>query len=391
MNKYTREQIFTLIRCCLCIGGSIGMVSNCMGIFYSPMSSALGTGVGQVAVISTCISITQGLFGPVFVRLNKRFAIQHLMSAGVLAGILCILALSFTADLRLAYMLAVIIGAGNCCFGFIPGTMLLRSWFGERNGAVNGVMMSFSGVLAALMNPVFSRVITAWGYAAGLRFMALLLAVLTLPSALTLRMKEEPQQIKTGRQYPKREISRSLLILLFVTCIITGTLTGMNTHLSSIALEAGHSLNFGASVVSAAMIANVISKLLLGSLADRMAPIPATRLFVITGAVGTAILFFLRSSEVFALLGACLYGFYFAASTVGIAMMTQAIAKERYSEIYSRITMCNSLAYALSMTAYGFLKDAFSSYSPALLIILCTSAISVTLNILLHRMSTKKA
>ena len=46
------------------------------------------------------------------------------------AGILCILALSFTADLRLAYMLAVIIGAGNCCFGFIPGTMLLRSWFG---------------------------------------------------------------------------------------------------------------------------------------------------------------------------------------------------------------------------------------------------------------------
>ena len=51
MEENNKERTGILLRCCMCIGGAMGMVSNCMGIYFSPLSKALGVGVGRISKI----------------------------------------------------------------------------------------------------------------------------------------------------------------------------------------------------------------------------------------------------------------------------------------------------------------------------------------------------
>ena len=68
-----KGRLATLLRCCMCIGGAMGMVSNCIGIYFTPLAKALDIGVGRISVIVTLISLGNAFFAPFFVRLRKRF------------------------------------------------------------------------------------------------------------------------------------------------------------------------------------------------------------------------------------------------------------------------------------------------------------------------------
>ena len=387
MKNYTKEQIFVLLKCCLIIGCSLGMISNCMGIFFSPISQSLAVNTAQVSVISTLVSLLNGFMAPLFVKFVRKFRIHTLMTFGVLLDITALISISFTRNIYLMYVFAALAGMGISFTSFVPATMVMRSWFGERNGVPNGIMMSFTGIAGAVLNPVISRIITAYGWTNGFRVMALILLVLSLPCALTIRMKEETVAASSGKRIASvTVIPMKMYVLLFASVIFLYMNAGMNVHTASMGVEAGHSLQFSATLVSCVMIANVVSKLILGALADHIYPIKATAIVVSFSFIGTLILLFFRGNAAAVVIGAFLYGFVFAGNTVGVTMTTQAVAKERYSEVYSRLAIVNALAYAFTVTFLGFLKDTSGSYSLPLIYILCSIALSILILLLLHKM-----
>ncbi|MBQ6222059.1 MAG: MFS transporter [Solobacterium sp.] len=387
MKNYTKEQVSVLLKCCLIIGCSLGMITNCMGIFFSPISQSLEINTAQVSIISTMISLLNGFMAPLFVRFVRKYKIHHLMTFGVLLNITALTSMSFTRNIYLMYVFAAMAGMGNSFTSFVPATMILRNWFGERNGVPNGIMMSFTGVAGAILNPVISKIISSFGWSNGFRFMALLLVVISLPCALSIRMKEEPEVVSVKKAITAvTVIPMKMYILLFITVIFLYMNIGMNVHISSMGVEAGHTLQFSATLVSCVMISNVVSKLILGAMADHIHPIKATAIVVSFSLIGTLILFFFRSNPAAAIVGAFLYGFVFAGNTVGVTMTTQAVAKERYSEVYSKLAIVNALSYSFTITFLGFLKDTSGSYSLPLICILCTIILSIVLLLVLYRM-----
>ncbi len=403
MKGMSGKQFWILVKCCICIGCSVGLISNCIGIFYTPMSQALGTGRGQIAVISTIISMSAGFFGQVAARLVKKYRMNIVMSLGVLLTVAGFFVLSLSEKLPVLYAMAVFIGIGDICFKNLTVAIVLRSWFGNRSASKLGIAMAFSGVTAAVMNPVLSRVIEAFGYSTGFRVLALTLAVLALPAAYTIRMNDEEEgqaKLSAGggeksdapaAGVQKTVIPMATLVLLSIVfpVAIAGT-TGMNSHFSSYAVTLGYSLSFGATVVSFQSIFNSVWKLVYGMLADRIGVVRSCMIYMGLVLVSCVMLLTLTSVPAGIILGVCLFPCAFSVSTVGIPTLVQTIAKERYAEVYATVNMFHIIFYSIYTSVYGTVSDHAGSYFPCIILVLVNLGISAAVCVYIGRKNNVK-
>ena len=391
-----KGRLATLLRCCMCIGGAMGMVSNCIGIYFTPLAKALDIGVGRISVIVTLISLGNAFFAPFFVRLRKRFPLNRIMAGGIILCILAYLLLSVAGSIWTLYLCGILFGIGMCNFSALPVTLILRDWYGDKNGSAVGAALAFSGVFGAVMNPILSRLISSLSYQTSLRLMALFLAVAVLPCALTLRLRGEknasagtaPVQNQTPKSPP---VPLPTIIVLFSTCVCFCTLCGMNQHFSALAVSQGYSLEASATVLTCSMIGNIIFKLCYGFASDRVNPILVSIVWAIIGTVGTCLILLFAANGLLIRTGAAMYGSFFSLSTVALSMLTQKVAGDRYAEVYSKLVIFTSTAYALSVSLYGLFYDLTGSYRPALIFIIVMALSSIVLSLLLKKITDVKS
>ncbi len=375
-----------LLRCCMCIGGAMGMVSNCIGIYFSSLAEALNVGVGRISVMVTIMSLASAFSAPLFVRLHKRFRLPHVMGAGVVLCIISYVLMSFAKDVTTLYVCGALSGVGMCFFAALPVTIVLREWYGERNGTALGTALAFSGVFGAVMNPVLSRLISAWSYRASLRIMAVFLAAVVLPCALTMKMKEKTDAgSPETAQKTTADVPLSTFAVLVSTCVLFCALCGMNQHLSAMGVSMGFSLEASATILTCAMVGNIIFKLVYGAACDRVNPIYVSILWAVIGIAGTAMMFISAGNGLLVRAGAFLYGTFFSLSTVALSQLTQRVAGDGYAEVYSRLVIFTTSSYALSVSLFGAIYDLSGSYLPALAAVIAFAALSIVLSLRLNK------
>lgn len=390
MDNDSRKNISVLIRCCLCAGGALGIVNNCIGIYFSPISQALGVPVGRMSIIITLLSLATAFFAPVFVRLVRRFPIRFIMTFGVLLDICSFVIMSFAPNIWVLYAAGVTMGVGCCCFSSLPVTMILREWYGDKIGSVTGIVMAFGGLFGALLNPVFSRLITSMGWNMSLRIQAVILMAIVLPCAMTLRMNPKkviqtvPRKV-SGMPGKKESVSPKVLLALILVAVSFSAQNGINTHLSALGVSRGFTLEFSSVMLSAVYVANVSFKLIHGWIADRTSPYVSTILCCSIALSGALILLLFASTPFMMIAGAFLYGSCFSCSTVGTSLLTQRAAGDDYAKVYSRITMFASTSYALATSVYGLIRDAAGSYTPSLALVCVFSCCALFMIMMLYR------
>ncbi len=379
-----------LLRCCICIGGSIGMIGNCNGIFYTSLAESLDVSVGQVSIMTTIYSIVAAFFGPVCVRILTRKEIQKVTSTGVLLAIATYLLLSVTQNLPMLYATAVLMGISYCMFSNIPVSMLLQSWYGEKNGGPLGLAMAFSGIFGALMNTLLSMILAGRGFRFTYAVMALIQLVLVLPAARSVRMNPDAEARDTSvaeGEEPARAVSGSQFVLLAVTCSLFCFLPGLNQHLPALAQSMGESIQSSASLLTACMLGNVCWKVLFGRLCDRYNPIRMSQIWLVICASGAAIMLVFTDQFILMRVGAFVYATCFSLGTVGITLLTQMVAGRNYAPTYSKVLICTNITYALTVSFYGLLYDATGSYLPGVVILIGVAFLALILTRILSRKS----
>lgn len=380
-NKYT-----VLLKCCICIGGAVGLVSNCLGIFYSPIAEALQLGIGRISVMATIISLASAFFMPVLTRLMKHFRLNHLMAAGVIIDVIAYMVMSMVHDIRIYYLCSAFLGIGAVSYSNFPVSILLKEWYGDKNGSALGTALAFSGAFGALSNPVVGRIIGSSGYEASMRAMAVFLLVVCLPCALTVHRNEQAvTEEQNTTKVSTAALSLGMFIFIAFTTSLFNAINGMNSHMSSLAVKSGYSLEFSAIVVSVVMIANMLFKIVFGFAADRFSVTKAVLVWLAFSLTGILTLLFLRSVPAALLCGAALYAADFSNSTIAGPLIIQKIAKDSYSEVYPRVALFNTLSYALMTSGYGFLFDATGSYTVSLLTAAALAATAFVLTMRLDR------
>ena len=373
----------TLAACCGIAASSIGMLTNSAGVFYSPVAAALGVGRGAFALHTSLCTLLAGFLSPVAARLMKKFPIRLLLTIGILFSCGSTALMSVTHSIWGFYVLGLAKGIGFAFCTLMPITTIIGNWFEARRGMATGIALAFSGLGGAIFSPMLTSLIQSVGWEKAYLLSAVIYVVLALPGLLTLHYTPEeiglapyggrPRPLrqesgKAGKTAPKvNVIGPALWFLCFLTLFNTA-ITGIAQHFPGISESWGMASQVGAAMISAGMVGNIVSKLLIGVLSDKIGPFAACRTMMCTNLAALTILLLVapRASAV-ALAAAFFYGAVYSVSATGLPLLTRRLFGENYASAFSVVTLFTNTGSAFSLTIVGLIYDLTGGYTLALI------------------------
>ena len=387
----TKKHLGVLVACCLLMASSVGLCMNSVGIFYSPVAEALGVGRGDVAMQSTLSGIAAGLVSPLIVRCYERFNTKLCAILGVAVTALTTGLMGAATSALQLDILGLVRGVSYSFFSMIPVNMVLMHWFEHGYGLVTGFVFSFSGLGGVLFNSLLGGVIVDFGWRAGYLVVAGLILLLGVPSCFFISLPTRRRGKDGSGQSPeaarpaqgRRMLLSPMFIGLSVFTIGITFLIGFGQFIPDYAEEAGQGLAFGATMLSCAMVGNIVSKFLLGWLSDHRGPVFSTLIMVGSCTLGLFIMLvcgMTRANPAVLLAASVFFGGTYSITAVGISLVTRRFfGLERYGEAYGYISVLLNVGSALPFAVIGYSYDLFHTYRAAIWLCLglCVAAAGI--------------
>lgn len=387
-------------------GGSMGVVMNTMGLFFTAISQDLGISVGGISYYKTVAGLSSCLLLPFVGRILYRHDTRWTLSASALVMALCTAAMAGFQHLWQWYTAAFVLGIASAMLLTTSEPIILANWFREKLGLAIGVSAAFSGLLGMVCNMVFAQIISRWGWRIGYIAAAVLCAGMILPMTLfVVRLKPEQVGCEPYGTAPDRQaLSEGPLkmtkavrgILLSMLVLAAGAplfCVGFSTQIVNYAISQGKSMAFGAFLVSCSMISNALGKILLGEINDAR----GLKLACVMGFAFCipAFLLLYRNALWAMIAGSLLYGAGMALSVVIPPLLTRKFFRgSDYPRAFSLVMMLSTLLSSFSTGILGGMYDNSRSYNGALALCLgmCAAfaALCTMMRIYLKRLEKKQ-
>lgn len=392
VNKSYKHWMIVFLMCCLA-ASSIGLCTNAIGVFYTPVSKSLHVLKGTFAMHATLSTLTTALTSLKMSKIIKKYNYKKILLIGSLLSSISTWMMSYSQSVYSFYILGVLRGIGVGIGGMVPITVIITNWFDEKYGLATSLALSFSGLAGAIFSPLLSSWITCYGWQMTYRLMAICIFILVFPG-LIVPWKINPQEenlLPYGYQERKDTIKIqdkkiSLITISFLCmCLFTllhTSITGISQHLSCIALSIHLSATSGAILMSLTMIGNISTKLLIGFLSDLLNPIKAVIIMILTNCLSLLLLFLgvIHQEIMLLYIGSFMFGSIYSVGAVGIPMLTRYFfGNENYARTYSVIGFLTNVGSASSLTLIGYLFDFTKSYQMVFIIALCFHLINLIL------------
>ncbi len=376
---------FILMILCGMAAASIGICQNTPGVFYAAVADDLGIYRGTFAMHATLSLLGTAVVSLYVPKLMTKLSMRLQAVAGTLIMSSTTLLMSMSGHVTLFYALGLIrgIGAGLCAS--VPITLIVNKWFYEKNGTATSIALCFSGLSGAFCSPLLSKCITDFGWRAGYILQAGLILFFMLP-ALVIPFHSDP--VSDGFQpYGSKPENRSnclaaprsagftLLCVPFIAlCAMTffhTSVSGLSQHISGYSTSVGFSASFGALMLSAMMMGNIVMKLIIGILSDRIGALRSCLVMITTNTISLLMIYLGANSQnsLLMLTGGFLFGSVYAVGAVGIALLCREIfGQENIGKVFPKISFLISMGSASSLPLIGYVYDFTGDYSPVLFI-----------------------
>lgn len=416
MQTLTKRQKYypwvIMVACCLYMGASIGIGTNCGSIFMPVLAREFGVGLGTIATQSTIMCIAMAATAPWVGRQIGKMDIRVMMTISAILSGGAFLAQSMVQNLWQYYLTAPFLGLGVGMGSFMTITVIINNWFEKNKGLVIGVTLSVSSVVGIVMNPILNRIIEeqSWRMANGLKGMLVLCTIPLVWAFIRLYPSEKgavawgagegaqaqveaPAQKQEAAEVSTREIFSSIPFLMMVVfSFLFAVCMSPSGHLQNIALSSGFTSSVGAMMVSAYMTGEFVGKLGLGWLNDKYGINRAVLLVTSIGMVGIVGLFFVGSmGPQFGLLCALLFGPMTATTSVGYTLIANnTFGAKLYPRYYPYMSMASTVAFSVGSPLLGFMYDFTGTWRTAYIMVLCGLAISLVLLTISTKMMAKE-
>lgn len=389
----------TLAACCGLTASSIGIFTNSVGVFYSPVSDSLGVGRGAFAMHATLATLAMAFLAPLSARLLPKLPLRLYLGLGMVLGVGSTALMAFSKSIWAFYLLGPLKGAGVAFFGILPVTAVISNWFQKSYGLAVGAALSFSGLSGAVFSPLFTFIIEKAGWQAAFLWMAGLGLVLALPGVLTLRLT--PQEVSLApyggsvavampdirENRPKAKLYMPALVLACTFSLLACAITSVGQHFPTVAEAAGLSAQVGAMMVSAGMVGNIISKLAIGILSDHKGPFFANGCMLLVNGLSMGVMLLLSPVLPAVAIGAAFfYGAVYSVGAAGIPLLTRGVfGPEQYTAAYSIVSVFSNIGSASALTIIGLVYDLTGSCVPVLLGAIAIQAANLAMLVFLSR------
>lgn len=369
-----------LIACCMMQGAGLGLISNCAGVFYSPVCNELGFEMGQFTLYRTLFTVSQALMMPFVAKSFRKYDVRVIVSAAaVVMGGISIMMGSFT-ELWQWYVFGIVQGFASSFISMIPAPILIGNWFHKQTGTAVGISAAFSGLVGMMGSSGLGILIPAVGWQTSYVIIGIVVMVLILPFSLfVLRYKPEEmgmlpygaegvpaaQMTKSNAPAAKEKLSdfirQPIFIISLVSyacCIISSYL---NAFLTSCGLEVGMTMAAAATLTSMALCGNMTTKLFLGKFCDSFGVVKVFIVSILIAIAGHVLIFMGIPAGMMA--GSLLYGITMPLSTVLLPLFCRLYWKgDTYGAAYSYVSMFGMLFAAPFNTWFGTFYDWTGSY-----------------------------
>lgn len=116
-----------------------------------------------------------GIFMFLVGRWQERYGTRMMITIGIILTSFASLVVAYASSIYSVYAWAFLNGLASS-FVYIPALTLVQQWYPERKGLVSGIVSMVFGLSAAIMSPLFGKMLVSLGYVS----MNLYIAVLTL-------------------------------------------------------------------------------------------------------------------------------------------------------------------------------------------------------------------
>ena len=373
----------------ICLGGlilqfwTIGLASNCFGVFLPYFRSELGLLNSQTSTFVTvrCLFGFIGVFlikkyyEKLDLRLGMTFACL-LFGIGVIAWghgekfAVCILGL---VPLGIAY------GFGN----MYSVTIALNRWFKLHYGLALSICVAGSGISAIVMPPIMNSLLENYGLKHATFVLGLSAVVSSLLIFLLIRNTPEEMGLAPfGSEKHLTEAEEKIashaysgkspnqLILLFAIVLFGVVAIGSTNHFSVLFIDLGYTPELAALSVSTFGLCLMIFKLIYGALVDKFGTFTVNTVYFILGTIGFFIsALFCHGSALMMVLSTGLIGVGLVLTSIGYTMFAKDLyPKEKADDVNQHIQMANMLGGTLFSTLPGIIADKVGSYAPSFFI-----------------------
>lgn len=166
LNKILKEKKHWVIVAIasLMYMGSLGLVSNTIGVYYMPVSEDLGILTGTFSVNAT-LTMLYSAFGSLLApRLLERFGWKKTIGLGAILAALGMMGMGFTRSVAIFNILGAIRGLGLAFSAMVPVAALISNWFERMNGVALSIATASSGIVSVVLSPVLQRLIENIGW-----------------------------------------------------------------------------------------------------------------------------------------------------------------------------------------------------------------------------------
>lgn len=365
-----------LICAVLIQGGIIGLLVNPAGVLLTAVRGERGFRAGDLSVYYTIRQLVMAASVGVTSRLFFSRSPRMVMGLLGLCGASSFVFMAGFDYLWQWYGAAVMAGIGiSCCTVVIP--VVLNNWFQSKRGLVVGISMSASGVVGACYSPICSWLVetTGWRSAAavtGVLSFGMTLAGCLFMSASPQNMGMEPYGAAKEKIQSSAPLNREtgpvpkwVYAAALAAVIVPNTYTQFNNQIPVFLQAVGYSLGTGAVLTSISMTGNIMGKLVVGILSDRLGIFRAIRVLLIF--FGVSQVFFFVGADVLPVLqiGAFLYGTVYAMGTTVPSQLFLALyGEQRYRSKVQSAQTVNFFAMAFAGILFPYIYDFTGSFMP---------------------------
>ncbi|MBR0386064.1 MAG: MFS transporter, partial [Erysipelotrichaceae bacterium] len=356
---------------------------NSFGVFFSPIAETLSQKRGSVALFYTIMAFSAAFFSVIVSSKATNKNYKKFYVGGIICCMASLVLMANASGLAMLYAGGLLLGASFSPFFMVMITTVINCSIEGNVGTITGIVFSFSGIAGAIFSPLFAGIIEKTGWNRAFYIMAAMTLVLCLPGVFAdMKVERENSQADSAGEFNYFQFGYICVILMSVCYLV---LPAFPQHFPGLATSKGLDPSVGPLLVSAAMIGNIVFKLIAGILVDKLGSVKSMLIMTFINMAGNVLLL-ITNSKYLAMAAAFLFGaIYSVTAVVNACHVKELYGADNYKKAYSVVSLAGNISNALAVSAVGYVYDFFSSYDPALIMGLMLGAAAYGLAVLSAR------
>lgn len=357
-----------------------GISINTFTVYVTPIQESLGWQRDHVTMALGFAPLAMGAAAPFMGRLIDKVGARYVMAAGAaVIGIGSIL-LAKTESRWYFYTVYSIAGVGQAGATIIPISFVISNWFKVKRGRALGIVMTGTGLGAALMVPVTTRIVDTYGWRTSYFIMGCiillmvplnLLFIRTRPSDMGLQpdggiIPDEKPVALEGLTAPEAIKTKSFWVIAVMMFLSGLVAMGIGVNLMPYFEDVGHTRDMAAFIIFIISLLTVVGKIGIGFIVDHWGLRRAILLAFATIAVGILLLMKAQMLAI-AIVFAVVYGFAIGSPLLlNPALTAECMGLKNFGGIFGILTLANVIGVAIGASMTGVMYEkAGKSYMPA--------------------------